>query len=280
MVIETLAALSLLALQPPALPDQLVISIVVTDRKNKPIADLTAAEVTVNEGGARRAVTRLERDQRPLKIAVVLDTSANMGDTLQADAVPAVLSFLGRVPPGTPFAVWITTDRPKLLVPEGTDLEAAREKLRSTAALGNNAAVETLVAASKEIARTEGTRSAVVLVTTATMGEVRADAQVLLPQASLKPTYIAVELVGSGGQGDPRLEDSIRVLVNRTAGFHERIYSSMAIETQLRRAADLFGGQYRLAWKPAADPRRVKIEVKVGRKDTRVIQAQRLSTAW
>jgi hypothetical protein len=35
-----------------------------------------------------------------------------------------------------------------------------------------------------------------------------------------------------------------------------------------------------VAWKPAADPRQAKIEVKVSRKDTKVVQAQRLSTAW
>jgi hypothetical protein len=54
----------------------------------------------------------------------------------------------------------------------------------------------------------------------------------------------------------------------------------MAIDTQLRKAIDLLGGQYRLAWKPQIDPRQTKIEVKVSRKDAKVIQAQRLSTAW
>jgi len=91
---------------------------------------------------------------------------------------------------------------------------------------------------------------------------------------------MAVEFVQGQGQGDARLEDAIKLLVGRTAGFHERVYSAMAIDTQLRRAADLLGAQYRVAWKPQTDPRQAKIEVKVNRKDTRTIQAQRLSTAW
>jgi hypothetical protein len=280
MIIDALLALSLLTPQAAPLPDQLVISVVVTDRKGRPIVDLAPGEVTVKEGGTTLPVSRLERDTRPLKVAVVVDTSANLGGTLQSDIVPAVVSFLRRLPEGTSFAVWSTTDRPKQIVEDGTDVAAAEEKLRSIPVFGNNAAVETMVAASRAVAGAEGHRSAVVLVTTATMGDVRADIQALMPQASLKPTYIAVEFVQGQGQGDVRLEDAIKLLVNRTAGLHERIYSSMAFETQLRRAVDLLGAQYRVAWKPGTDPRQAKIEVKVSRKDTKVVQAQRLSTAW
>ncbi len=234
----------------------------------------------LTEGSATVPVARLERDSRPLKVAVVVDTSASMSATLQSDAVPAVLSFLKRLPPSTAFSIWTTTDRPKLLVEQTTDVKAAEGKLRSAPALGNNAAVETLVAASQELARAEGARSAIALVTSSSMGEVTVDVQALLPKASLKPTYMAVELVGGGGMGDARLQDAIKVLVLRTGGFHERVYSAMAIETQLRRAVDLLDAQYRVAWKPAADPRQTKIEVKVSRKDAKVVQAQRLSTAW
>jgi hypothetical protein len=280
MIIDALLALSLLTPQAAPLPDQLVISVVVTDRKGRPIVDLAPGEVTVKEGGTTLPVSRLERDTRPLKVAVVVDTSANLGGTLQSDIVPAVVSFLRRLPEGTSFAVWSTTDQPKQIVEDGTDVAAAEEKLRSIPVFGNNAAVETMVAASRAVAGAEGHRSAVVLVTTATMGDVRADIQALMPQASLKPTYIAVEFVQGQGQGDVRLEDAIKLLVNRTAGLHERIYSSMAFETQLRRAVDLLGAQYRVAWKPGTDPRQAKIEVKVSRKDTKVVQAQRLSTAW
>lgn len=279
MVIEAIVTLLLTAPQAPSLPDQLVLSIVVTDKKGKPITDLAPTEVRVAEGSAMLPVARLERDTRPLNVAFVVDTSASMGGTLQSDTVPAVLSLLKRLPPSTPFSIWTTTDRPKLLVDETTDLKAA-EKLRTVPALGNNAAVETLVAASQELARAEGARSAIVLVTWSSMGEVTVDVQALLPKASLKPTYMAVELVGGGGIGDSRLQDAIKALVLRTAGFHERVYSGMAIETQLRRAVDLLDAQYRVAWKPTADPRQTKIEVKVSRKDAKVVQAQRLSTAW
>lgn len=282
MMVASLFALALLAPQAPALPDQLVISVVVTDKKGKPVGDLAASEVSLKEGGATIPVVRFEADTRPLDVALVLDSSENLGSTFASDIVPAVLEFIKRLPPGSRYAVWTTSDRPKLLIPMGaaTDVKATETTLRSIPTFGNNAAVETMVEASKDAAKADNHRSAVVLVTSATMGSVDADARALLPQASIRPTYMAVEFVQEGGQGDARLEDSIKLLVGRTAGFHERVFSSMAIDTQLRKALDLLGGQYRLAWKPQADPRQTKIEVKVSRKDTKVIQAQRLSTVW
>jgi hypothetical protein len=54
----------------------------------------------------------------------------------------------------------------------------------------------------------------------------------------------------------------------------------MSIAAQLERVQSLLASQYRVAWKPGGDPRQVKIEVKVKRPDTRVVQAMRISTNW
>ena len=151
-------------------------------------------------------------------------------------------------------------------------------KLRNPAAVGNNAAVDTPVAASQEVSKATDHRCAVVLVSSATMGDISTDLQSLLPKASLKPTYIAVEVIQ--GDRDARLEDALSLLATRTGGFHERVFSTMAIEAQLRRALDVVGSLYRIAWKPGMDPRQAKIVVKVKRPNTKLTQALRLSTAW
>jgi hypothetical protein len=262
--------------QAPAIPDELVISAVVLDKKGHPVTDLKPDEFVVAESGSERAVTRAELDTRPLKIALLLDTSSQMGTTYNADVVPAALSFLKRLPPGATFSVWSTSDRPKVIVSEGTDLKTTEDKLRNLATFGNNAAVDTLVAASQQVAKTDDHRTAVVLVTSGT--DASADVQSLLPQASLIPTYIAVEV--TRGERDGRLEIALKLLASRTAGSYERIFSTMAIETQLSRALGTLGAMYRLAWKPSMDPRQAKIEVKVKRPNTKLTQARRLSTAW
>ena len=268
---------ALLALQ-GALPEQLVVSLTVTDKKGKPIEDLKAGEVQVVENGAAHPIDRLELDRRPLTVALVIDTSAGVGSFLRPDFVPAAVGFLQRLPPGSTFSVWSTSDRPKLLVPEGTDIKAAEDALRGIAPFGNNAAVDTIIAASQELAKAEGRRTAVVSVVSASMGDVSIDVGSELPKASMRPVYMVVEVIV--GAQDARLEDAVKSLTSRTGGFHERVFSTMAVEAQLRRVNDLLMAQYRAGYKPTADPRSTKVEVKVARKDTRTRMSQRLTVGW
>jgi VWFA-related protein len=259
-------------------PEELVVSIAVTDRRGHPIEDLKPEEVTVHEDGARLPVSRLEHDRRPMRVALVLDSSAALGSSFQADVVPAALSFVKRLPPDTAVSAWVTSDRPRQVLEATTDAKALQQALRQVAPLGENAAVDTIVAASQELAAVEGHRTAVVIVTSATMGSITTDVAAQLGRASFRPTFVAVELLG--GQQDARVEDALKLLVNRTGGFHERVFSAMAVETQLRRISEYLASSYRVAWKPKVDPRGAKLDVKVSRKDTRTRMAQRLSTAW
>jgi hypothetical protein len=270
-------ALMLTTHQAPALPDELVISAVVLDKKGHAVLDLKPEEFVVTESGSERPIARAELDSRPLNVALLLDTGTLMGDTDNADVIPAAVSFLKRLPQGATFSIWSTSDRPKVIVEQGTDVSAVETKLRNVAPFGHNAALDTLVAASQELAKDEA-RPVLVLVTSASMGDVTADVQALLPKASLKPTYVAVQYIQ--GQQDARLEDALKVLVSRTAGFHERAFSTMAIQAQLLKALEAISSSYRIAWKPGTDPRQAKIEVKVKRPNTKLTQAQRISTAW
>ena len=272
------ATLILAAPQAPALPDQVVISAVVLDKKDRPVLDLKPQDFVVVEGGSERPVTRAEVDARPLNVAILLDTSTSMGSTYNADVIPATLSFLKKLPQGTSFSIWSTSDSPKVLVPQGTDMSTVETTLRNVAPFGHNAALDTLIAASQELAKDETHRTAVVLVSTASMAGVAADMQALLPKASLKPTYVAIQFIQ--GPEDSRLQDALKLLAHRTAGLHERVFSTMAIEAQLVKALNVLASSYRIAWKPVADPRQAKIDVKVKRKDTTLTMAQRISTTW
>lgn len=264
--------------QTPPADRPLVASFVVTDKKGHPVEDLKVEEVVVSENGASRPIEQFELDRRPLTVALVVDSSGVMGSSFRSDVVPAVVGFLKKLPAESRFAVWTTTDRPKLLVPESTDVAAAETSLQGVPALGNNAAVETIVEASQQLARLEGRRTAVVVVTSATMGDISADVQALVPKISFRPSFLVAELIT--GQQDPRLQDTLKLVTARTAGFHERLYSTMAVPTQLGRMLEHLAGQYRVAYRPAGDPRSAKLEIKVTRKDTRSKTAQRLTTAW
>jgi len=274
------AVLALSSPQAQPLPDQLVIAAVVTDKEGHAVTDLKPDEIVVQENGVDRPTIRAERDARPLKVALVLDSSAAMGGAYASDVVPAAVAFLKGLPAGTGFTVWSTSDHPRRIVNEGTDLKAAEDTMRTLAPSGANAAVDTLVEASRDAGAFDDQRGAVVIVTSASMEGVTVDLQSLLPKASFKPTFAAVELVLNPRDQDARLQDALKLMSSRTAGFHERVLTTMSIAAQLERVQSLLASQYRVAWKPGGDPRQVKIEVKVKRPDTRVVQAMRISTNW
>jgi hypothetical protein len=274
------AVLALSSPQAQPLPDQLVIAAVVTDKEGHAVTDLKPDEIVVQENGADRPTVRAERDARPLEVALVLDSSAAMGAAYASDVVPAAVAFLKRLPAGTGFTVWSTSDHPRRIVGQGTDLRAAADKMRMLSPFGANAAVDTLVEASRDAGAFDDQHGAVVIVTSASMEGVVVDLQSLLPKASFTPTFAAVEVVLNSGDQDARLQDALKMMSSRTAGFHERVFTTMSIAAQLERVQDLLVSQYRVAWKPGGDPRQVKIEVKVTRPNMKVVQAMRISTAW
>lgn len=269
----------LLAAQQPGLPGQLVISMVVTDEKGNPISDMKAEEFEIKESGNERPVLRAEIDHRPLTAVVVLDSSAALGSTYQADFVPAVVSLVEKLPQGTEYSVWTTSDRPRLTVKPGTPVERTEELLRSVAPYGSNAAVDTIVAASRTFdSLPNDRRGAVFIVTSATMGEIQVNVQQLLPTASMRPMYLATEVIVN--ERDGRLQSALEYLAARTAGRHQRVFTTMAAATQVQHSLEHLNAQYRVAWKPGLDPRQAKLEFESKRSDTRAIAAQRLSTTW
>ena len=102
------AALALSGPQAQPLPDQLVIAAVVTDKEGHPVTDLKPDEIVVQENGADRPTVRAERDARPLKVALVLDSSAAMGGLM------ATACFTSRTHPSIPYMPIMTGFLPRL----------------------------------------------------------------------------------------------------------------------------------------------------------------------
>lgn len=261
-----------------ALPAQLVVPVVVVDDKGNPIRDMRPEEFEIKEGGKSLSALRAEIDTRPLAVAVVLDSSAALGASYQSDFVPATMKLLQALPQGTEFTVWTTSDRPKQTVPPGTSLDDAERQLRMIAPFGNNAVVDTIVAASQPFNQLADRRSAVIAITTATMGDMQVDIQAELPRASIRPMYLATEVILT--QQDSRVQRALEYLANRTAGLHARVFSTMAVQPQIEKVLRHLDSQYRIAWAPQMDPRQAKLEFKSKRRGTKLLWAQRVSTTW
>jgi VWFA-related protein len=276
------AAFLLLAPQPQtaaAGEEVRTVTITVTDDKGRPVESLTPEEVAVIENGATRTPTRLEKDRRPLRLAVLVDTSEPMGGVYRLQVLDPVLKFLGQLPEGTEFSVWTTGDRPNKVVDYGAGRAAATRALQRVFPTGGNTLFDALVEASKDLKSKEAARSAIVVVTGTGIGFTNyAKEQVVDIVRGSGATVLTAQVdevgrAGGRGAGEVSEADYSYVsgnLAERTGGRREVLLSAMGTGRALEAFAAELGSQYRLSFESVSGLKDGKVEVKVARPGARV----------
>jgi len=150
------------AADPPDSGTTRSVTLAVYTKKLVPIVDLKADELAISENGHERTVLGVEMDQRPLEVAMVIDSSAGVAPSYRSDLVPAVIEFWKLLPAGTSVAAWTTA--PAKVAEFGSDVTRVEPKLRMIAAAGGNYAVDAMADASKELAGRGAPRRALVYV--------------------------------------------------------------------------------------------------------------------
>ena len=138
----------------------------VTDTAGRPLKGLTAADLSVSEGGIpQRASIELTSQSAPVAVAMVLDTSGSMSGRPLADAKAAMISLIQALGPNDLAAV-ITFDA---TVHVSRSLTADKPSLvtatNSATANGNTAIYDGLATAIGELAKGPKARRAIVLLT-------------------------------------------------------------------------------------------------------------------
>jgi VWFA-related protein len=284
MMSSILLAAALLAPQaaaPAPAEEPRTVTVTVTDDKGQPVESLEAQDVAVLENGAARTLTRVERDRRPLRLAVVVDTSQPMSDHYRSQMLEPVLRLLGRLPEGTQFAVWTTGDRPKKVVEYGDGVIAARRALERVFPQGGNTLLDALVEASRDLQEKEAGRSAIVVVTGTGVGFANySKEQVVDIVRPSGATVLAAEIeeteaAASRAQGEVSRVDYDYVLsklADATGGRRDILLSAMGTSRALESFAGELSSQYRLTFDSVAglkDKDR-KVEVKVARPGAKV----------
>lgn len=276
------AALFLLPASPaPGTDEVRSVTITVTDEKGQPVERLAPEDVALLENGTARTLTRVEKDRRPLRLAVLVDTSAPMGPHYRLQMVEPVLRLLGRLPEGTEFALWTTGDRPAKVVDYGGGVAAASKALQRVFPTGGNTLLDALVEATRDLQAKEAGRSAIVALTGIGAGFTNySKEQVVDIVRSSGATVLAAEVEeseaeASRAQGEVSRTDYDYVLGNlgeATGGRREVLLSAMGISRALDSFAGELSSQYRLTFETVAglkDKDR-KVEVKVARPGARV----------
>ena len=136
----------------------------VTDRRGRPIDDLEENDFTVFEDGQTQTTSRFERVvDLPIHVAVVIDNSASMRDSLDMTRRAALAFFEQAVTPRDRAAV-ITFDRfPQLAVRLTNDLTELGSGLAGLVAEGQTALYDSLIFSLYHFAGVSGQRAILLL---------------------------------------------------------------------------------------------------------------------
>jgi len=251
-----------------------------TDAKGAAVRGVVPEEAAVLENGVARTVTRLEEDRRPLKVAVVVDSSGPMASIYRLNVVDPVVQFLNQLPDGARFAVWTTGDRPQKVADWSDDVAAASRALKRTAPTGGNTVLDAIVEASADLKQQEGERAALVVVSGVGIGFSNYERRQVVEKAQASgATFMVVqfeetgaESAGAGDEPVTRLDydyvfDS---LPRQSGGVRELTMSAMGVGRGLERVAQALKAPYRLSYTTVPDIRARKLEVQVARPGVKV----------
>ncbi|HXB53559.1 MAG TPA: VWA domain-containing protein [Vicinamibacteria bacterium] len=261
---------------PPASTEQAMVRsllVTITDEKGRPAEGLSPEEVVVLENGLARDIVGLLPDRRPLTVAVLLDTSANMNSDLRMQVLEPLVAFLMGLPSGSKYALWTTGDRPLKLVDYTSDPLEASQALKRVPPQGGNTVLDALVEASADLKKKEGERSAVVAVTKIGIEFSSRDRFRVVEQALANaPLFMAVKIDEGGESFESlaRYDYVLGELTRKTGGVYETVLTSLAVGHALERVGAALRGQYRLRYATVPEIKERKLEVKVSRPGVRV----------
>jgi hypothetical protein len=253
------------------------VTVSVYTKKAEPVSDLKPEEVVVTDGSRKTPVLGLEPDERPLAVAVVIDSSAAVAPVYRSDLVAAVTSFWRALPQGSEVGVF-TSGPPSRVVDFGVDLATAEPRLQRVAPAGKNYAFEAMRDAARGLGPPGSRRHVLVYVGSGDIeaGTSRsAEAMQALGQSGATPMVVLILPGGaSAALGGPTSGVSLSWDVQ---GYFERmaqvyrgscavILSSQAAMKALRDAAADLSAQYRVRYESTADRGTEPPKVEVRRK--------------
>ena len=269
-----LGALAVLLLQAaaPALETRTV-AVVVTDAAGRPIQDLAPDEVALVENGVVRDVVRIAPDERPLTVAILVDSSEELSSIYRLYLIDAVTALVKALPAGARYGIWVTGDRPRKLV-DLTEDRGAVSALKRVAPTGGNTLLDALVEVTTELGKQrEGERFAVVALTGMTT-EFSSRDRFRVVEECQKRAELFLFLAFDEGRADFENRTSydhvMSQLTRKPGGRLERAITAMgAAKTLASFAADL-GPTLRLSYETPPELKERKIELQLSRPGLRV----------
>jgi hypothetical protein len=247
------------------------VTVAVYTKEAAPVEDLRPDELAIAENGRAKAVLGLDRDHRPLDVALILDSSAAMGSLYRRDLVDAALGFRSALPEEARLAIWTSGGAPSKIVDFETDGESAERALKTVAAGGKNYTLDTIIEASRDLRSERAPRRVLAIVTNTDVEASRTLIEQtfkIVGRAHVTPMVILVKAGGKPAQTWDT-ETLFEKMGEGYGGTYEEILTPMAAAKRLGRVAADLGSQYQVRYTSGADEPTVP-EAKVGRKGVEV----------
>jgi VWFA-related protein len=266
-----LTLLSYLAVGPGtalAQSDERVIYASVVDNNGAAVKNLTPKDFIVREDGVVREVLRIERDNDPMKIALLVDNSAAMQDSRMSDLRRGVSAFVTGMRDGVQIAIITLADRPTILVDYTTDRERLRKSAEGIAAFSGtgNYVLDGISETSQALFKERAERPVIVVISSdgVELSYRRYDLVLDRLQESDAALHIVVVKVPEGGQSVDRDLVFSRGS-NDTGGRYDDLLISTALEWKMKQVADELSNQYRVIFarpQKLVPPKRTEVEVR------------------
>lgn len=239
------------------------------------VHDLGPEDFTIREDGEVRAVVGLARDQRPIDVALILDSSESMREDYRIRFVPAAMAFASSLPEWARLTVWTSGGRAFRAVDFDDDAVDAKSRLQKVATGGVRFTLHAMIEASNHLDDGPPARRVMVVVTGDQIpyerGTIKDTARVI-PETHVTPVVIMVKsgtATRVGGTGISwEVEPFFRDMAKGYGGSLDVVTSALSVEGLLQRIASELTSQYMVRFESESE-HPFQPEVEIGREGVR-----------
>jgi Ca-activated chloride channel family protein len=231
--------------------DLVVVPVTITNHIGEAVSGVKGSQFLVLDNGESRPVVSFERDQRPLSVVVVADTSARMGLDMEQMQL-ALRKFLASAGPLEETALITFSGQPQLVNDFTHDFAPLMTKLVSGRVAGDTALNDALLLALQVVQGRHNPRKALVVITdgmdnhsrhaSELMNAVR-DSDVQVYGVAIHYQPFSMKRFGSG---------LLQNLAQESGGLSFEIPSPKHLPKMIEKIADATLNLYRIGFRPSA----------------------------
>ncbi len=226
--------------------NRVILWVSVTDKQDRFVTGLDKDSFRVFEDGRQQQIIDFYPEDRPITLAIVLDTSGSMLDNMD-DVHAAARSFVDTLRPEDQALVIDFDDRVFLIQDRTPDKDALTEAVTSTEALGATALYDALHAAYRKLRGIEG-RKAIILLSDGDDTSSQFSYKRVLEEAKANETIIYAIGLGTGVA-----KDVLREFAENTGGRAFFVKKAAELTGVYQRIAEELRRQYYLTYSTGID---------------------------